>query len=425
MTMTMTMSNKCPLPLRCLLAALALLGPAAACPAESKSDAGYAAARARMVEREVEGAGVKDARVLKAMLATPRHEFVEAEFRDRAYLDISLPIGCQQTISSPFIVGFMTQCLDPQPTDRVLEIGTGSGYQAAVLSPLVREVYTIEIEEQLSKAAGRTLTRLNYGNVFLKIGDGYAGWPEHAPFDKIIVTCSPEKPPQPLQDQLKEGGLMVIPVGERFQQTLYVMRKENGQLVSQAMQPTLFVPMTGVAEQQRLVQPDPLHPQLRNGDFEAAPGDDGEVSGWYYQRLCTWETGSGARQGKHYVSFRSEEPGRVSHLLQGFGLDGRQVTEIEVSALVRCKQVVIHRPEDFPAVAVSFYNGNRKDMGVSWAGPFRGTFPWRSVAKRLRVPPDTREAIIRIGLFGATGEISFDDVQVRAIHQPSRAADRN
>jgi protein-L-isoaspartate(D-aspartate) O-methyltransferase len=119
---------------------------------------------------------------------------------------MSLPIGERQTISSPFIVAYMTECLDPQPTDRVLEIGTGSGYQAAVLSPLVKEVYTIEIVESLGKQAAQTLERLDYRNVHVKVGDGYLGWPEHAPFDKIIVTCSPESIPQPLVDQLREGG---------------------------------------------------------------------------------------------------------------------------------------------------------------------------------------------------------------------------
>ena len=171
-----------------------------------------------MVDKEIVAAGVTNERVIQAMRDTPRHEFVPANQRQYAYLDMALPIGNAQTISPPFIVASMTQEIDPQPTDRVLEIGTGSGYQAAVLSPLVKDVYTIEIVEPLGRRATRTLKRLGYKNVHTRVGDGYKGWPEAAPFDKIIVTCSPEKVPQPLVDQLREGGLMIVPVGERYQQ---------------------------------------------------------------------------------------------------------------------------------------------------------------------------------------------------------------
>ena len=166
-----------------------------------------------MVETAVRQAGVTDQRVLASMLATRRHEFVPRNVFNRAYLDAGVPIGSAQTISSPFIVAYMTQTLDPQPTDHVLEIGTGSGYQAAILSPLVEKVYSIEIVEALGKRAAKVLKKLKYKNVFTKIGDGYKGWAEHAPFDKIIVTCSPEDVPQPLVDQLKEGRLADRPDG--------------------------------------------------------------------------------------------------------------------------------------------------------------------------------------------------------------------
>src|SRR3954463_7317259 len=149
----------------------------------------FDAQREQMVDREIVAAGIKDPRVVQAMRDTPRHEFVNVPTRANAYFDMALPIGQGQTISPPFVVAYMTEQLLPQPTDTVLEIGTGSGYQAAVLSPLVKDVYTIEIVKPLGERAARTLKRLNYKNVFTKVADGYQGWPEHAPFDKIIVTC--------------------------------------------------------------------------------------------------------------------------------------------------------------------------------------------------------------------------------------------
>ena len=217
----------------------------------------------------------------------------------------------------------------------MLEIGTGSGYQAAVLSPLVKEVYSIEIVESLGKHAKQTLKRLKYTNVFVKIGDGYLGWPEYAPFDKIIVTCSPEKVPQPLVDQLKEGGRMIIPVGERYQQVLHLLKKQNGELINEALRPTLFVPMTGKAEESRQVQPDPLHPQLINSGFEAVTGTSGEPTGWYYIRQMKVVTASDAPEGRNYVTFSNSEPGRGCRALQGFPIDGRKVHELELSCMVR------------------------------------------------------------------------------------------
>ncbi len=224
-----------------------------------------------MVETAVIGAGIKDERVIKSLMETPRHEFIPRKLRkEQAYLDAGIPIGESQTISSPFIVAYMTESLDPRPDDRVLEIGTGSGYQAAVLSPLVKDVYSIEIVEPLGKRAKKTLESLDYDNVHVRIGDGYKGWPKYAPFDKIIVTCSPEDVPKPLADQLAEGGLMVVPMGERHQQTLYLLTKKDGKLVKKALRPTLFVPMTGNAEAKRRVFPDPENPKILNGDFEVA-----------------------------------------------------------------------------------------------------------------------------------------------------------
>ena len=177
----------------------------------------------------------------------PRHEFVPERLRPNAYSDHPLPIGHEQTISQPYVVAFMTERLDPKPTDRVLEIGTGSGYQAAVLAGLVAEVYTTEIISDLAQQAAADLKRLGCTNVHVRAGDGYQGWPEAAPFDGIIVTCAPERVPQPLIDQLKEGGRMIIPVGPAWNQDLILLRKRGGKLEQQAVLPVRFVPMTGEA----------------------------------------------------------------------------------------------------------------------------------------------------------------------------------
>lgn len=207
--------------------------------------------RLRMVSEQLEspGRGITNSRVLTAMGRVPRHEFVPEKLRQHAYEDRPLPIGYGQTISQPYIVAFMTEYLDPRPTDRVLEIGTGSGYQAAVLSELVAEVYTIEIVESLADRASADLARLAYTNVHVRAGDGYRGWPGKAPFDAVIVTCAPGSVPQPLTDQLAEGGRMMIPVGQIWDQRLILLEKTDGQLEQKSVLPVRFVPMTGEAAQ--------------------------------------------------------------------------------------------------------------------------------------------------------------------------------
>ena len=178
------------------------------------------------------------------MAKVPREKFVAKELQASAYEDRPLPIGFGQTISQPFMVAFMTQALKPKPTDRVLEIGTGSGYQAAVLGELVAEVFTIEIVRPLAQRAAIVLSALGYKNVLVKGGDGYKGWPEHAPFDAIIVTAAPDHIPEPLIAQLKEAGRMVIPVGTASAQQLYVMEKHGGAMKRTAVLPVKFVPLT-------------------------------------------------------------------------------------------------------------------------------------------------------------------------------------
>ncbi|MEM6979521.1 MAG: protein-L-isoaspartate(D-aspartate) O-methyltransferase [Planctomycetota bacterium] len=376
----------------------------------------FAAARRKLVETKIRTAGVTNPRVLSSIAQTPRHEFVPASVRGQAYFDMALPIGSAQTISSPFIVAWMTEVIDPQPDDRVLEIGTGSGYQAAVLSPLVAEVYSIEIVPELGQRAARVLNRLDYENVQTRIGDGFLGWPEAAPFDKIIVTCSPESVPKPLADQLNEGGVMIIPVGQRYQQTFYEMKKVDGELVRQPLRPTLFVPMTGTAEAKRVRLPDATQPQLINGSFEVASAADdpeGFIPGWYYGRQVMRVA---IGDGRHVARFSNETPGLSSHLLQGIAIDGQAVSMIRFSGRVRTQSIEKGPDADaIPAIAISYYDEQRRMLQTVTLGPYRGTRDWREDSRLLRVPPTTKEAIIRLGLFGATGVAEFDDIRLQVL----------
>ncbi|MGH9310017.1 MAG: protein-L-isoaspartate(D-aspartate) O-methyltransferase [Vicinamibacterales bacterium] len=208
------------------------------------SEERWTAERARMVEQQIRARGIDDAAVLDAMRRVPRHLFVPEDERGAAYDDSPLSIGHGQTISQPYIVAFMTDALELGREHRVLEIGTGSGYQAAVLGELAKEVFTIEIVEPLATRARDTLKTLGYRNIHVRAGNGYAGWPEEAPFDRIMVTAAPEEVPPALVEQLKIGGLMAIPVGS-FAQTLRIMRRTPEGMTTIRTLPVRFVPMTG------------------------------------------------------------------------------------------------------------------------------------------------------------------------------------
>lgn len=201
--------------------------------------------REAMVAQQIEARGIDDPDVLRAMRTVPRHLFVPPEYRDEAYADHPLPIGFEQTISQPYIVALMTQLADPDEGDVVLEVGTGSGYQAAVLAEIVEAVYTVEILEPLGEEASTRFEELGYDNVEARIGDGYQGWEEHAPFDAIVVTAAPEQIPPPLVEQLRPGGILVIPVGERnrVQTLMRVEKAEDGTTVSRRLIPVRFVPL--------------------------------------------------------------------------------------------------------------------------------------------------------------------------------------
>ncbi len=203
--------------------------------------------RERMVARQIQARDVKDPNVLKAMRIVPRHAFVRPGEQRLAYADSPLPIGYDQTISQPYIVGFMTQALKLDPNSKVLEIGTGSGYQAAVCAEIAKEVYTIEIVEELAEISKKRLKELGYPNVFVKAGDGFFGWPEHAPFDAIIGTAAAGRVPEPLIEQLKPGGRMILPVGgpRDFQYLLLITKDEKGDIQKKRVMPVRFVPMTG------------------------------------------------------------------------------------------------------------------------------------------------------------------------------------
>jgi len=214
-------------------------------------EARFREARARMVRNDLAGRNIRDRRVLDAMGRVPRERFVDRRLADEAYRDGPLPIGHGQTISQPYIVALMTQLVEPRPGDRVLDIGTGSGYQAAVLAELCKEVYSIEIVEPLATSARERLAALGYKNVTVRHGDGYRGWKEHAPFDAIVVAAAADHVPKALIDQLAPGGRLVMPVGNFFQQLLLVEKQADGSTRQKKIAPVAFVPMTGEAEEGR------------------------------------------------------------------------------------------------------------------------------------------------------------------------------
>jgi protein-L-isoaspartate(D-aspartate) O-methyltransferase len=212
----------------------------------------WAARREAMVRDDIAGRGVRNPDVLRVMRATPRHLFVPPDSREMAYNDHPLAIGHGQTISQPYIVAFMTELLEPAAAQKVLEIGTGSGYQAAVLAPLVGHVYSIEIVPELARDAAALLARLGHKNITVRHGDGYQGWPEHAPFDRIILTAAPPDVPQKLIEQLKPGGKLVAPVGRGFGQQLVVIDRDRaGKLTRREVLPVRFVPMVPGSQPQQ------------------------------------------------------------------------------------------------------------------------------------------------------------------------------
>lgn len=235
------------------LGAFVLLLAASSMPSYSQERT-FPTQRRMMVEEQILSRGVTDPGVVRAMEEVPRHAFVPDRLRDQSYVDGPLAIGSGQTISQPYIVALMTSLLELDGSEKILEIGTGSGYQAAVLSRLAREVYTIEIREELGAKAEHTLSNLGYDNVRVRIGDGYKGWPEEAPFDGIMVTAAPGEVPEPLIEQLKVGAKLVIPVGDFFQDLLVLTKTADG-VERREIIPVRFVPMIGEVEKKKPRQP--------------------------------------------------------------------------------------------------------------------------------------------------------------------------
>jgi protein-L-isoaspartate(D-aspartate) O-methyltransferase len=289
----------------------------------------------------------------------------------------------------------------------------------------------------LSRQASETLRRLKYDNVSTRVSDGFEGWSEAAPFDKIIVTCSPESVPGPLIAQLREGGTLIIPVGERYQQTLFRMVKTNGKLVQEELRPTLFVPMTGEAEDGRQVLPDATNPAVVNGDFEIKAHQSNastnsrntmlngtsmadQVPGWYYGRQVSLMDGNSrnpAAAGNTFVRFTNQTPGLSAHLLQGISVDGRHVQQMALSGCCRTSGVVLGADVNAaPMVSISLYDDSRSELAVFWLGPFGGNHGWKKQKTVFDVPDSSREAILRIGLFGATGTADFDVIRLSKAH---------
>ena len=360
------------------------------------------------------GRGIRDPRVIAAMGEVPRHLFLPPEERKSAYQDAALPIGNGQTITSPYVVAFMTEQLEPQASDKVLEIGTGSGYQASILSRLVAEVYTIEIVEPLGRRATKTIQQLGYDNVHVRIGDGFLGWPEHAPFDKIIVTCSPEKVPQPLVDQLKEGGRLVVPLGERFQQMLYLFRKTDGQLQQEKLESTFFVPMTGEAEAQREHKDDSGTPQVVNGTFEEVGRHERDA------RLVLRSPGShrGRRHrtrgttahGAHEWHSRPVRPCAAGHR-RGRPHNQRAHPD-RAAADARCGGT--GRQVSLATSGTGLLRRNARSDSYRDVGPWDGDHPWGEERLVAPVPGRARFAMLAVAMFGGTGELAVDDLQVTA-----------
>lgn len=375
----------------------------------------FKVAREKMVREELTAQGIKNDRVLRAMGQVPREQFLPLTKRKFAYLDMPIPIGEAQYMPPPLRTADLLEQIDPQPSDKVLVVGTGSGYGPGVLSRIVREVYAIEIVPELAREAAATFQRLKYSNITSKQGDGFAGWAEHAPYDKMLVECAPESVPPPLVEQLKEGGVLVIPVGEHFQQTLFKYRKQNGKLTVEQSRPTLFLPMIGKAKFLQTTDTAAQEPQILNPSFETEfEGDKNLPANWYFVKQAQVIEYPTAPNGKRVLWFKNETPGHASIAIQGFACDGRKVKLLTITLNVKVKSVIRGQNlEQLPRLEIMYLNENNRAIHHDFIGPWFLTGDWTEQQARFQVPPQARAALIRIGLLGATGEAWFDNLRMK------------
>ena len=371
-------------------------------------------ARRLMVQEEIAAQGIENERLLEAMREVPREQFIPLYKRNLAYLNLAVTYGDGQVILPPLVTAHLIEQLDPQKNDKVLVIGAGSGYSSALLSRMCREVYAVEIDRNVAATAEETLNRLKYTNVKLRVGDGFEGWQEHAPYQRIIVECSPDSVPKPLVEQLAEGGVLLVPVGTEFDQTMHLCKKVNGELTTVSLWPTLLLPMKGKAEEFRSQSEKLRTPSILNGGFEEiVPKTTDVPASWAYVRQGRVITDSTCPEGKYSLSFINVTPVVAATALQAFPVDGKSISELTLACKIWGKEI---RPgqnrQELPRVEVRFFDEKRRFVGGEWMGGWNMTFNWLPKEHVFSVPRTAKFALLRIGLGGATGEIRFDDFRL-------------
>jgi len=399
----------------CFLVVLSSIVTCCAFPlaAEEQADA-YGDARTTMVDADLSGNGIGNERLLKAMRTIPRHRFCLPEDQKHAYADQSLPIGHKRKLASPYVTAGLIELLDPRPNDRILELGTGSGYQAAILSQLATDVYSVESIEELGKASASLLKELKCKNVHTRIGDTLEGWPEAAPFDRILFTSCSGTVPAALIDQLRERGKVVVDAVCGNEELFHLFEKQHGRLVALKVWSPFSIANADNLKQHRDEKQSPNKSEIENGDFELS--EDGKATGWYFQRQAALAEDREA-PNNHVLTFENKEPGRHAQAIQEVAIDGRAVVSLRLS--VRAKGLEIHNSSsaDKPSMVIRFYDAHQRPITVEPSailGPWRGTFGWETYTCVSSVPKTTRKALVVISMGGATGRLTVDDAQLSA-----------